>query len=195
MAKKNQLTTADPLEYSEYERLLKSLHEDGKYLMETYARLAFCTGCRASDVLLLKWEDILHKSNHTIAETKTGKARRIVFSESVQKKMVELYKDMGEPPVNSLIFLNKKTGVPYTIQALNQKLKTIRAKYRIKCENFSTHSFRKTFGRYVYETNNRSAESLVLLNKIFRHSNIETTKTYLGLRKEEIDGIYNAIQF
>ncbi len=195
MAKKNQLTTADPIPYEEYERLLDRLHKDKDYSMEIYARLAFCTGCRASDVLHLRWEDIIDRRDHAVTEIKTGKTRKITFSPSVQKKMNELYETVGEPKADQLIFLSKRTGEPFTIQYINREIKRIKKKYRIKCDNFSTHSFRKTFGRYVYEKNNKSAESLLLLNQIFKHASLETTKIYLGLRQDEINGIYNSIQF
>ena len=64
MAKKNKLTTSDYLEYSEYQRLLDCLHKDGEFFWELYARLGFCTACRSSDVLNLRWEDILCKDEY-----------------------------------------------------------------------------------------------------------------------------------
>lgn len=195
MARKGQLTTASPLQYSEYERLLTKLHKDKNYFMELYARLSFCTGCRASDVLKLKWEDVLGSNYAMVTEKKTGKTRKITFSPSVQNKIDELYLDMKRPDTKAYIFANEKTGSPVTIQYINKELKKLKDKYRVKVDNFSTHTFRKTFGRYVYETNNKSAESLILLNKIFKHSSIEITKTYIGITEDEINGIYNSIQW
>ena len=66
--------------------------------------------------------------------------------------------------------------------------------YKVKIGNFSTHTFRKTFGRYVYETNNRSAEALVLLNKILNHTSIQITKTYIGITQDEINNIFESIK-
>lgn len=195
MAKKNQLTTSDYLEFNEYERLLEKLHENKEFYWEMYARVSFCTACRASDVLDLKWKDILNRPQLVVVEKKTKKARKIPFNHSVQKKIEELYKLLGEPDVNGLIFGNKTTDKPITIQYVNQKLKEFKVKYRIKIGNFSTHTFRKTFGRYVYDSNNRSAESLILLNKILNHSSINVTKTYIGITQDEIDNIYNSINF
>ena len=62
MAKKNQLTKSDYLPMEEYKKLLRLLHKDRQYLWELYARLAFCTALRVSDVLSLAWADILHRS-------------------------------------------------------------------------------------------------------------------------------------
>lgn len=195
MAKKNQLTTSDYLEYSEYERLLQCLNQDGEYLWELYARLGFCTACRASDVLTLRWEDILEKSEKTIVEKKTKKARKLSFNQSVQKKIKELYCLLDKPERTELIFMSKVTNKPLTIQYINQKLKCFKVRYRIKIGNFSTHTFRKTFGRYVYEKYNRSAESLILLNKILNHSNINVTKTYIGITQDEVNSVFNSIVF
>lgn len=67
-------------------------------------------------------------------------------------------------------------------------------KYNLNIENFSTHTFRKTFGRYVYEKSGRSNEALLYLNRIFKHNNLDTTMIYLGIRDDEIAGIFNSIE-
>jgi len=193
MAKKNQLTTSDHLPYDEFTRLLDCLHNDGEYRWEMYARLSFCTACRASDTLRFRWKDILGVSSVTIVEQKTGKARKIPFNPSVQKSFNELWRALGCPDKKDFIMPSPKGDKPLTLQFVNMKLKEFKFKYRLKIENFSTHTFRKTFGRYVYDTNNHSAESLILLNKILNHSSIQVTKTYIGITQEEVAGIYASI--
>lgn len=193
MAKKNQLTTSDHLPYEEFTRFLDCLHNDGEYRWEMYARLSFCTACRASDTLRFRWKDILGVSSVTIVEQKTGKARKIPFNPSVQKSFDELWKALGCPDKKDYIMPSPKGNKPLTLQYVNMKLKEFKFKYRLKIENFSTHTFRKTFGRYVYDTNNHSAESLILLNKILNHSSIQVTKTYIGITQEEVAGIYASI--
>jgi integrase len=193
MAKKNQLTTSDHLPYEEFTRLLACLHRDGKYRWEMYARLSFCTACRVSDTLRFKWRDILGMSSVTIVEQKTGKPRRIPFNPSVQKSFDELWKLLGCPDKNDYIMPSNRGDRPVTVQYVNQQLKVFKEQYHLKIENFSTHTFRKTFGRFVYDSNNHSAESLMLLNKILNHSSIQVTKTYIGITQEEVDGLYASI--
>lgn len=193
MAKKNLLTTSDHLPYEEFTRLLECLHNDGEYLWEMYVRLSFCTACRVSDVLTFKWKDILGASSVTIVEQKTKKTRRIPFNPSVQKTFDDLWKLLGCPDKNEYIMRSPRGDQPATLQYINKKLKEFKRKYRLKIEHFSTHTFRKTFGRYVYDVNNHSAESLLLLNKILNHSSIQITKTYIGITQEEVDGIFNSI--
>lgn len=193
MAKKNQLTTSDHLPYEEFTRLLECLHQDGDYRWEMYARLSFCTACRASDTLRFRWKDILGVSSITIVEQKTKKTRKIPFNPSVQKSFSELWRLLECPDKNDYIMPSSQGDKPITIQYVNMKLKEFKRKYRLKIENFSTHTFRKTFGRYVYDQNNHSAESLVLLNKILNHTSIQVTKAYIGITQEEVASIYASI--
>lgn len=195
MAKKNQLTTSEPLKYSEYTKLLEGLHKDKDYRWEMYARLSFCTACRASDVLKFKWNDILGKSSICVTEQKTGKTRQIPLNPSVQQKFKELYELIGRPDRKDYIFPSSYGDKPMTIQYVNQVLKDLKYKYRLSITHFSTHTFRKTFGRYVYDTHNHSAESLILLNKIFKHTSVQITKTYIGITQEEISSIFDSIKF
>jgi len=131
MAKKNQLTTSDYLEYEEYERLLSCLHTYGKYIWELYARLSFCTACRASDVLQFHWKDVLDVNSCTVTEQKTKKTRTIPFNKSVQKKIRELYELLGSPDKNEFVFKSKVTGEPITIQCVNKRLKDFKYDYKL----------------------------------------------------------------
>lgn len=195
MAKKNQLTTSDHLEYSEFEKLLSALHADKDYFWELYARLAFCTACRGGDILNFTWLDILDKEEATIVEQKTGKARRITFNKSVRNTIHKLWELLDKPNRNEFIFKSNKYNGHISIQHVNRKLKEFRFKYKLNISHFSTHTFRKTFGRYVYDNAPNKAEALILLNKILNHSNLQVTKTYIGITQEEIRSIYDSIAF
>ncbi len=192
---KGQLTTADYLPIEDFNRLVDGLHNDKQYLWELYCRLGFCTALRASDILSLTWKEVLGKDELTKIEQKTGKNRKIKFHTSVKSKIWELYTLIGKPDVFSPVICNPKTEKSYTLEYINRLLKNFRVKYRLPIKAFSTHTLRKTFGRYVYESSGRTPESLILLNSIFRHSSIEITKVYIGIRQTEIDQVYNSIQF
>jgi integrase len=192
---KGQLTTADYLPIEDFNRFIDGLHNDKEYLWELYCRLGFCTALRASDILSLKWIDILGKDELGKMEKKTEKGRRIKLNNSVMKKIQELYVLLGKPLITHPVICNPRTEKAYTLTHINRLLKTFRFRYKLPIKAFSTHTFRKTFGRYVYENNGRSAESLILLNSIFKHSNTETTKVYIGLRQDEINNVFNSINF
>lgn len=190
---RGQLTTADYLPMDMFRKLLDALEKDGEYLWATYCWLSFCTTFRASDVRTLRWKDVLNRNQLVKTEKKTRKSRIVKFSRYVQEKTRHLYGLQGIPDVENLIFMNPQTGNPYSLEYINRLLKVFRVRYRIPIHAFSTHTFRKTFGRYVYEMMGRSAEALILLNQIFRHSNLETTRRYIGLAQEDIDKVFNSI--
>jgi integrase len=192
---KGQLTTADYLTIEDFNRLTAGLHEDGFYTWELFCRIAFCAALRASDVLSLKWKHILNVDYIGKLEHKTQKGRQIPLNTSVKNKFMELYRLQGNPDRELPVVCNPKTGRAYTLTYINRLLKSFAVSYRLPIRAFSTHTFRKTFGRYVYESSGRSAESLILLNAIFRHSSIEITKRYIGLRQDEINGIFDSIKF
>ena len=193
MAKKNQLTKSDYLPMSEFKKLLKELHKDKKYIWELYARLSFCTALRCSDVLSLTWHDIWNRCLLTVTEKKTGKTRKIPFNLQTQERIDEAYLLMKRPNPNELIFYNKKTRKPFTIQYINQMAKRWKEKYDLNIDHFSTHTFRKTFGRYVYDTSKDKSEALILVNSILNHSTIDVTKVYIGLRQDEVNSVFNSI--
>ena len=191
---RGQLTTADYLPMDTFRKLLDALEKDGEYLWATYCWLSFCTTFRASDVRTLRWKDVLGRNRLVKTEKKTRKSRIVKFSRYVQEKTRHLYGLQGIPDVENLIFMNPQTGNPYSLEYINRLLKVFRVRYRIPIHAFSTHTFRKTFGRYVYELMGRSAEGLILLNQIFRHSNLETTRRYIGLAQEDIDKVFDSIR-
>lgn len=74
--------------------------------------------------------------------------------------------------------------------------KDIQKKYKLKIQHFSTHSLRKTFGRQVVEMAGTDAEfALIKLSELFNHSDIKTTRRYLGLRSEELLETYDLLSF
>lgn len=195
MSRKGQITTSDYLPIEEFNRLCESLHNDRLFLWELYCRLQFCTAFRRKDVLSLKWEDILYRDELVKIESKTGKSRLVSFNKSVKKKISELYELLNSPDKDQLVIYNHRWNKPYDKDYINKRLKTFKWKYNINIERFSTHTFRKTFGRFVYESMGRTAEALILLNTIFRHDSVETTKRYIGLRQDEIKQVFNSINY
>lgn len=192
-----------PLTMPDLNKLIDGLHEDKLYNWEAYVRLSFVTALRVGDVLSLTWDDVLDKKILNFVEQKTRKVRKIPFNKTVQDKISELYELCGRPDVNEYIMINKtqslKTGKmsTYTNQYINRRLKNFKIKYRMNVDInlIKTHSFRKTFGRYIYEKNGCSFQALNMLNIIYQHADIKTTQIYLGIQDEEIDEVYNQIQF
>jgi len=140
-------------------------------------------GLRISDILALRWYQILNVDEFTIQEKKTGKNRTIRINTQLKKHITDCYRHINPIGNNSPILVSQM-GTVYSVQRINIILKEIKAKYKLNIKNFSSHSLRKTFGREVYNQNSENAEfALVKLMDIFNHSSISITKKYLGLRR------------
>ena len=71
MSLKYSSTTADYLQWSEAMNLIRKLARDNNYKMSLLIALGF-TGLRISDILALRWNQILDAEEFTIIEIKTG---------------------------------------------------------------------------------------------------------------------------
>lgn len=196
MSIKGSVTTADYLPYPDYQKLVQSLIDEKKYWWASYCILSFCTGLRYSDVCRLKWKDILDQRKIIITAQKTNKTHVIPIGNNASDHFTELYERMGRPDKESFVLSGSQNeeGKAVSIQYINRSLKKWTAKYGLNIENFSTHTFRKTFGRYVYEKGGRDEKTLLYLNRIFKHNNLSTTMIYLGIRDDEISNIFNSIE-
>ena len=195
MSLKYSTTTADYLVWSDAMNLIRKLAKDENYKMSLLIELGCFTGLRISDILALRWEQILSTEEFTIIEKKTGKKRVLRLNSQLQQHIQECYEHIKPISVKSPILVSQK-GTVFTIQRINVILKEIKRKYRLKVKNFSCHSLRKTFGRQVYNMNSENSElALVKLMELFNHSSLAITKRYLGLRQEEILQTYDVLSF
>ena len=195
MSLKYSSTTADYLEWSEAMNLIRKLARNRNYKMSLLVAIGCFTGFRISDILALRWKQILDVSEFTITERKTGKRRTVRINHELQLHIRDCYEHIKPVSMENHILISQK-GTVYTVQRINIILKEIKAKYRLHIRHFSCHSLRKTFGRQVYNMNSDNAElALVKLMELFNHSSVAITKRYLGLRQEEILETYDCLTF
>ena len=167
MSLKYSSTTADYLIWSDAMNLIRKLSRDGNYKMSLLMAMGCFTGLRISDILALRWRQILNKDEFCITEIKTGKQRTIRLNPQLQQHIRDCYEHIRPIGINAPILISQK-GTVFTIQRINIILKEIREKYRLKIKNFSCHSLRKTFGRQVYNMNSDNAElALIKLMELF----------------------------
>ena len=195
MSLKYSSTTADYLVWSDAMNLIRKLAKDGNYKISLLIALGCFTGLRISDILALRWKQILNTSEFTVIEKKTNKVRTIRINAQLGQYIKECYEQIKPIGINSPILVSQK-GTVFTIQRINVILKEVKRKYKLKIKNFSCHSLRKTFGRQVYNMNSDNSElALVKLMELFNHSSVTITKRYLGLRQEELLNTYDCLSF
>lgn len=195
MSQKHSYTTADYMPWDTMLNLTRKLFRDGKYRMGLLVACGSFFGLRVSDLLGLTWEQILGES-FAINEKKTGKHREIKVNAGLKEHIKECYKALDIKDPHEKCFLNRYGDV-ISVQRINVVLKEIKVKYMLKdIQNFSTHSFRKTFGRQVVEMAGENSEmAIIKLAEIFNHSSTAITRRYLGLRQQELREVYENLQF
>jgi integrase len=195
MSLKYSSTTADYLQWSEAMNLVRKLAKGSNYKMSLLIALGCFTGLRISDILALRWNQILDVDEFTVTEIKTGKQRTIRINMQLQQHIRDCYEHINPVGINAPVLISQK-GTVYTVQRINVMLKEVKKKYRLHIGNFSCHSLRKTFDRQVYNMNSDSSElALVKLMELFNHSSVSITKRYLGLRQEELLNTYDCLSF
>ena len=147
-----------------------------------YIVVAICTGLRIGDILKLKRKNF-EDGVYQLREQKTGKPKFLPFNEKVLQYFNELRNK------SEIVFRSNK-NTTYSNQQINTKIKQT---FQAKNKNYSSHSLRKSFGRRVYEMNNRSEDALINLSEIYNHTSMRVTRTYLDITQEKLDSIYLGI--
>ena len=196
MSLKGSTTTTTYIEWNDFILLITRLEKDENYKFCLLVSIGVFTGLRISDLLGLKYSDLLNGETFLIKEKKTQKQRSIKVNKDLKEIIVRIVQKSKVNDLEQLIFLNKYGTKSIDKSYVNVKLKEIVKMYRIRLDgNVSTHTFRKTLGRRVMEVNNYSNESLILLMDLFGHSSMSITKLYLGIREQEIHNVYDSLTF
>lgn len=192
MSLKGQKTKTSYLDWNEMLVLLQKLERDGEDRFLLLFAVGSYTALRYGDLCKLRWVDLLGRDKMVVVEGKTRKDRVIHINQHLSDIVKRMYKKMGIENDDELVFANKDGNKPINIQYVNRRLKQLAVKYRlqIEAEEVSTHMFRKTLGRRVWESNDYSEKSLILLGNLFNHSSVKITKAYLGIREKEIGDLY-----
>lgn len=195
MSLKNSYVTSDYIEWDTMLSLVRKLYRDKEYRLSLLIGSGCFFGLRISDLLTLTWSMLLDGHSFVIIEKKTGKRREIKVNANFQKHIAECYTALNVTDKNESCFVSRKKKV-YSTQRINVLFKLIKSKYGLKVEHFSTHSMRKTFGRKVVEAAGENSEfALIKLSELFNHSDVMTTRRYLGLRNQELMQTYELLDF
>lgn len=197
MSALHSFTRADYLPWGRAMQLVRRLYEDGEYRMSLLVGCGCFFGLRIADLLTLTWEDILRKEDLALREKKTGKRRVILINRSFQGHIRRCYKSLGVKDPSEHCFLNRYGGI-ISRQMINRKLKWYKVRYQLPIGNFSTHTFRKSWARKIYENElkeGRGEMALLKLSELLNHSSPAITRIYIGLRQEELADMYRGLKF
>jgi integrase len=194
MSLRGSHTTATYLEWAEFQFLIQRLEKDKDYKYCLLIATGVYTGLRISDLLNIKYSDIIGKERLVVTEKKTNKRREIKINKDLRELVERIFQLQNKSNSDTYMFINRFGTKPIDKSYVNVQLKRIQRKYRIKLDaGFSTHTFRKTLGRRVLSVNDNSEMSIYLLMELFGHSSPQITKRYLGIRQQEIFDVYDAL--
>ena len=146
--------------------------------------LAFCSGLRVHEIAKLKIDDLSSKE-HKIRVLGKGKKERYTILPDISIKILALYCKKYNikfgylfPAINNKEHMNCKTIINY--------FSSLKRVYNLN-SNISLHSLRHSFATYYLS----NGGSLLTLQSMLGHSNLNTTTIYLHLSQNfnELDGI------
>lgn len=175
------MKTVQPIREKKKISIMKTLLKekgDKYYLM---FRIGINVGLRVSDIISLKVGSIRAKAHVTIIEKKTGKTKRFLIPNSLQKEIAEFIKTNNLEDEDFLIQSRKGDNQPISrIQAYRVLNETAK---QIGLDEIGTHTMRKTFGYHHYQTN----KDIAILQEIFNHSAPSITLRYIGITDDMKD--------
>ena len=150
--------------------------------------LLFSTGMRRQEMLNLKLVDInITADLIRIRHGKGDKERLVPLSRTFKKDLSQYLKEreafLNEKDKQSeFLFITDTYGTKMSISAINRVFYLMKRDLGLKGEKVSCHTWRHTFAKnYLL-----CGGDIFSLQKIMGHSNIATTKNYIGLNDKEI---------
>lgn len=186
MSLKHSITKADPICWDSMQLLLLKLERDNELRTMLLIGSGCYLGLRISDLIRLKWKDLIDGDQIELVEKKTKKVRIIRLNDHLKELAKRAYEGQE---LESLVFESRVTGKGLSSQRVNQILKQVALKYKLK-GRITSHSLRKTFGKRIFDSHNHSERALILLSQMFNHSNTAITRRYIGIVDQEISDVY-----
>ena len=137
-------------------------------------RLLILTGCRKSEILSLRWEEVaLDQAELRLTDSKTG-ARVVSLSEPA----VKLLAGLPRLPDNPWVLPGRKPGAH--LRKLDDAWQAVRT--RADLHDVRLHDLRHSFASRALAL----GEGLSMIGKLLGHARIETTSRYAHLARDSV---------
>ena len=173
---------------------------DRKYLLGFI--LGINLGLRANELLELKRSDLFFPNGEircisgdyadttdriSVFQEKVDKRRSLYLNESCVRAIPWYYADTTNLYSDDYVFSSREGG-HIEVDTLRKVLKEAAKACGIK-QNIGTHTLRKTFGYFHYQSNH----DIVFLQRLFGHSSALITMRYIGVADEEEKKAYHEV--
>jgi integrase/recombinase XerD len=142
------------------------------------------TGCRISELLGLRWENVNFDDLLVTVKGKGDKSRTIPFSLELRKHLFRLQQQSK----HSLVFA-ARNGNPLGRRNVLRDLKLFCEKLNVKLPERGLHSFRRAFATHYIRKNG----SAFLLQRAMGHASLTMTKLYVSLATEDLSAVHQKV--
>ena len=163
----------------EFRRLggtLDTLEAEGRVPVHAAAalRLLMLTGCRCSEIMTLRWDDVHLEANEIrLRDSKTG-PRVVPLSPGATRVLESLPRAAGNP----WVIAGRRPGMRLTHIAYHW----YRVRERARLDDVRIHDLRHSFASRALAL----GESLSMIGKLLGHSKIQTTARYAHLARDSV---------
>lgn len=144
-------------------------------------------GPRAKELLSLSWFNIIGKKESSVYQFKTGKNRKVYFSQSFIKIAERNYRLLDPVNVHHLILHRKDNPMEaVTTRSFNENLAFYFKRFKVDTENPSSHTLRKTFMAHAWDQLGGDERAYLTVGKMMGYASKEQVMDYLGHTQKQI---------
>ncbi|MBD5279116.1 MAG: tyrosine-type recombinase/integrase [Bacteroides sp.] len=168
----------------EYKVFLDWLLNHKQWKVYWIVRTLGMTGMRLSEILQVRWCDIL--AGDFYPRCKGKKHRTVYFPKTLISDLKKWLKD-NPLDTEELVAISQKTNKALSPRGLSQILKANACKANFPKEKAHCHAFRHFFAKQYL----RATKDVIQLAELLGHESVDTTRLYLQKSKEEQRGDIN----
>lgn len=164
----------------ECQRLLKAALQYQNTMLHDYINLMLNTGCRASELTTLMWNNVHIKDKYFIIRNSLSKNKKTV------------YKPLNDNAIESLLRLHNNSPYVFYNQKTGKHIRTFRRGFKLSVEraelgNVRIHDLRHTFASFLV----KQGVPLYHVSTLLGHSDVRITQKYAHLAP---DGLHNVLK-
>lgn len=153
----------------------------GNIKHKTMLMLAYSSGLRVSEVVLLKTKNIDSKRMCILIEQAKGKKDRMVMLSPLLLVMLREYWKKYKPAKNGYLFEGQNKNEPYSTRSLQLILAAAKKKAGI-LKPGSVHALRHSFATHLLDR----GTDVTMIMKLLGHNDIKTTLRYLHITNRDM---------
>ena len=164
-------------------------------ILQDFIELALNTGCRKTELLNLKWEDVDFSTRLLhLEQTKSGEWQTVPINEEARQVLVQRMHLRDEVcPQTPWVFFHL---TPALNTKVGDRVKSVRKAFSTACrragiENFHIHDLRHTFASWLV----MNGTPLFEVSKLLRHASIQMTERYAHLAPDHLHDVVNNLGF